>query len=214
MPRLRRSMWIIAGMMLAGWSFTNPHAAEKKVAKKPQRVVRELVWQTLGIHDARKAEKPILLYLFDAHDNRLGPVSKEQRMLNNTAVKEAFERFTLVKQPASTTAWPAELTAHATKGPALLVMTCDAKPVTVLDGLPEPAKDKSGNESYPTLCAAAAAALKANLEARAARLKAEEPAAESISSLMDSKQEARNVAKKSATETPRNGSAEPANEDE
>jgi hypothetical protein len=179
MSSLREDAWMAACFLLVASSLPNLHAAEKKMCDK------DVAWQQIDIDAARKHERPILLYIYDPKDMRLGTAVKQQRIFNNRGVKQAFAQFTPVMQPVNTTNWPAQYTAHAKNGYALLIMTCDAKPVAVFTDLPEAVRDQRGNEEYPMLREAASTALKANPKVLEAMRKATEPAGDAVASLLD-----------------------------
>jgi hypothetical protein len=141
-------------------------AADKKNCKPG--CDKNFAWQRIDFNAARKLEKPILLYIYDPLDGKASGYVKDVQLeiLANSGVKKAFADFTPVMHPMCMTNWPAFYTSQAKNGVALVVMTCDAKPVAVFTHQNLPKVEKVlGHEEYPALLTAADAALKANPKA-------------------------------------------------
>jgi hypothetical protein len=151
---------------------SNLHAAAAKKPTCKPGVDKNFAWQRVGFNEARKLEKPILLYIYDPQDGKASDPVKlvQQELFANAGVKQAFAEFTPILQPLCSTSWPPVYTSQAKNGVALFILTCDAVPVAVFThkNLPKAVKDPSGADEYPLLRGAADAALKANPKALAA----------------------------------------------
>lgn len=174
----QRQRWIVLAvcLLVAVCGANSLHAAAAKKPTCKPGVDKNFTWQRGGVNEARKLEKPILLYIYDVQDGKASdPVKQvQQEIFANSGVRQAFSDFTPVMQSMQSTSWPAVYTAQAKNGVALFVMTCDANPVAVFThkNLPKAVKDaKAGTEDYPMLVGAADAARKSNPKALAAMKK-------------------------------------------
>ena len=128
-------------------------------------VDKNFSWKRIGINQARKAGKPILLYVYDPQGGKAStPVKKMQKeVFANEGVKSAFSSFIMVMQPHTATNWPPHYVWPAKNGAALYIMTSDGIPVMTFthSNMPKAVKVK-GKSQYQVLMAAADAAVKAN----------------------------------------------------
>lgn len=83
-------------------------------------------WSRVDLNAARKAGKPILLYVYDsAVKNNNTARSFEVNIFPDKAAKEPLQGFTYVMVRPDDRGWPLELLARAKEGAACYVMLCD-----------------------------------------------------------------------------------------
>jgi len=133
-------------------------------------------WKSLGINESRATGKPILLYVYENLKRNTRAEEFEKRIFPSDGVKAAFSGFLPVKIDNKSYTWPPGITQLGNKGAALLVMTCDAKPIVVFRSGNMPKKTRVGKkDTYPTVIAAAEAAKKRNPDALEAMKKSPPP---------------------------------------
>lgn len=87
------------------------------------------VWTGVDLNAARKAGKPIVLYVWDnTVKNNSVARSFEMNVFPDKAVKDALEGFTYVMVRPDHRGWPQELLFRAKEGAACFLMTCDGTP--------------------------------------------------------------------------------------
>ncbi|MCW8130742.1 MAG: hypothetical protein KIS92_10360 [Planctomycetota bacterium] len=87
-------------------------------------------WTGVDLNAARKAGKPIVLYVWDSSvKNNSVARSFEQNVFPDKAVKDALQAFTYVMVRTDNRGWPVELLARGKDGAACFIMTCDGTPV-------------------------------------------------------------------------------------
>jgi len=83
-------------------------------------------WSRMDLNAARKAGKPILLYIYDsAIKNNNTARSFEMNIFPDKAAKEALQGFTYVMIRPDDRGWPLELLARAKEGAACYILLCD-----------------------------------------------------------------------------------------
>ena len=150
-------------------------AKGKKPAFKPGSD-KTFGWKSMGINESRATGKPILLYVYENLKRNTRAEEFEKRIFPSDGVKAAFSGFLPVKIDNKSYTWPPGITQLGNKGAALLVMTCDAKPIVVFRSGNMPKKTRVGKkDTYPSVIAAAEAAKKRNPDALEAMKKSPPP---------------------------------------
>ncbi|MBI3832391.1 MAG: hypothetical protein HY291_22900 [Planctomycetes bacterium] len=89
-------------------------------------------WTRMDINAARKAGKPILLYIYDSTiKNNTVAKTLELNIFPDKAVKEALQGFTFVMCRTDDKGWPVEMLDKAKEGAACYILLCDG---TVVGG--------------------------------------------------------------------------------
>lgn len=120
-------------------------------------------WSTMGINAARKAEKPILLYVWDnAKKNNNEASGIETYVFEDKDVKSTFGSFSAIKLTPSSKGWPPQLLAAARNGAAIYVMTADGSIVAQFLTKPAPKTFVAAGQRAAASNAAVVEAMKKN----------------------------------------------------
>lgn len=120
-------------------------------------------WSTMGINAARKAEKPILLYVWDSSKKSNAEASGiETYVFEDKDVKSTFGSFSAIRLTTSSKGWPPQLLAAARNGAAIYVMTADGSIVAQYTSKPTTKAFVVAGQRAAAANAAAVEAMKKN----------------------------------------------------